>query len=447
LGRVYFPNSSAGSIQVFSSAGTLENTLACSGCPGGGFIEPVGVAFDSAGNLYVVDKAAGQVVKLSPSGGSYVYSALLQSGGGPVAVAIDTSTDEAFVGSIVSAKYHVVAYNAAGVAYDDFAAGLATKGLAELATGQLAVNATSHKLYLTNPGGNNVRVFERVGSIPAPTASAVAPSPVGQVTAALRATVNPKAHVLTTCAFEYVDHTDFLATGFSGAESASCPPLVGDSESTSVTASVGGLAPSTAYDYRIKIASFGGSAESGPQSFETLPPLPPEATTGAASALAKTSATLGGSVNPKGGTVSNCHFEYVTEAGFQATGFSGAGSKVCSTTPSGNVSNAVSAKVTGLTAGTAYRFRVVATNNSGTTQAVEKTFASVAETCAENPAVCPPQEAPPAGSSPAPAPVITAPPPASPPAQKPLKCRRGFKKKRVAGKLKCVKLRKHRRAS
>jgi hypothetical protein len=441
-GRVYFPNSGAGSVQIFNSSGTLEGTITCSGCPGGSFGTPGAVGFDSNGKLYVVDRAnGGRVVRLAPSGGSYAYDATVQSGGSPVAVAIDTSSNDVFVGNRVGAKYHVIAYDAADAAFDDFGAGLVSSSLAQAATGQLAVNATTHKLYLSNPGGDNLWVFQRIATIPPPTASVVSPNPVGQAEATLRSTVNPKGHVLTTCHFEYTDHADFLANGYANAEAANCPSLVGDRESTTISTAVSGLTPGTDYDYRIQGTSFGGSAESGPQAFKTLPPLPPETTTGAASSVTKTSATLTGSVNPKGGTIANCHFEYLNEAGFLSNGFAGATSKTCATMPSGNVSSPVSAKVTGLAAGTIYRVRVVATNNSGTGAAPDKAFTTVAETCSENPAVCPPPAAPSQPSGP----VVQAPPPtAAPPAPKPLKCRKGFKKKKVRGKLKCVRIKKSR---
>ena len=446
-GRLFFPNSATGSVQIYSATGALEGAVTCGGCPGGGFVSPQSVAFNSAGKLFVVDSAnGGRVLRFGPSAGSYSYESTLQSGAGASAVAVDSSSDDVFVGDLVGGAYHVVAYDSSGAAFDDFGADLVTRSSIETATGQLAVNATTHKVYLSNPGGRQLWVFERVASIPAPTASTAAPSPLGQVGATLRATVNPKGHVLTTCAFEYTDHADFLANGFADAQTAACPPLVGDRESTSLAAPVGGLTPSTSYDYRIKIASFGGAAESGPQSFETLPPLPPVAASGAASALTKNTATLAGTVNPKGGPVSDCHFEWVAEAAFESSGFTGASTKACLPTPSGNVANSVIAKVTGLTAGTAYRFRVVATNNSGTGTAVDASFATLAEACAENAALCPPSgggssPSTPAPSAPAPAPIAT--PPAAP--AKPLKCRKGFRKKRVRGKLRCVKVKKHRR--
>ena len=161
--------------------------------------------------------------------------------------------------------------------------------------------------------------------------------------------------------------------------------------------------------------------------------------------MTKNGATLGGTVNPKGGTVSNCHFEYVTEAAFQSGGFTGATSKACTTTPSGNVaSRGLGESHAGLAAGTAYRFRVVATSNSGTAPGDRrslhdgggnlqpKTRRSARR--AETPAV--PASPPPAGPLPIPAPRGGQP--------KPLKCHKGFKKKRVRGKLKCVRVKKHR---
>lgn len=442
-GRLFFPNNAVGSVQIFSSTGTPEGSITCGGCPGGGFVSPRSVAFNSAGKLYVVDSANdGRVLKLSPSGGTYVYESTLQSGAGAVAVGVDSSSDDVFVGDLKGGKYHIVAYDSSGAEFDDFGAGLVNQSAIDALTGQLAVNSTTHRLYVSNPGGGNLWAFERVASIPGPTASISAASPVGQVEATLNAIVNPKGHVLTSCGFEYTDHADFLANGYANAETAACPGVVGDQESVSISAKVNGLQTTTSYDYRIKVASHGGSAETGSQSFQTLPPLPPEATTGATSALTKTTATLGGTVNPKGGTISNCHFEYVTEASFGSGGFTGAISKACTTTPSGNFANSVSAKITGLSAGTTYRFRVLATNNVGTTQATEKAFTTVAETCAENPALCPPTT-PPTPAAPAQVEAGPVPAPAAqPPPAKPLKCRKGFKKKRVRGKLKCVRVKK-----
>jgi hypothetical protein len=443
-GHIVFPSSIGNSVLILSSSGAVEATITCSGCAGGAFDEPAEVAFDSVGNLYVVDKAGGgRVVKLAPSGGGYAYQSTLQSGAGAVAVGVDPSSNDVFVGAKVGGAYHITAYNSAGVAFDDFGLGLASEPAFAVGTGRLAANATTHKLYMSDSGGNKLWVFERIASIPAPAASVVAPSGVGQVEATLRASVEPKGHVLTSCHFEYTDHADFLANGYANAHSVNCPGLVGSSTSTTVSAKAGGLTPGTDYDYRVQVGSYGGSAEAGPQAFETLPPLPPEATTTGATSITTNSATLKATVNPKGGSVSSCRFEYVTEAAFQQTAFSGAATKACSPTPSGNSAVAVTASVSGLAAGASYRYRVVATSNSGTTAATDAAFATSAESCSTNPALCPPS----GGES---AQVITPPsatlPPPSvvAPHRKQLRCRKGFKKKRVRGKLKCVKIERRR---
>jgi len=445
-GRILFPNDVANSVQIFNSSGTEEGSVTCASCPGGAFATPQAVALDSAGKLYVVDSAGGgRVLRFSPSGSSYVYESTLQSGEGAVAIAVDSSSNDFFVGDITGGTYHVVAYDSTGTEFDDFAAGAATKSMIEQISGQLAVNATTHELYLTNPGGKNLRIYERIASIPAPTATTATPSPIGQVSATLKATVNPQGHVLTSCGFEYTDHVDFLANGFANAADAPCPAVVGTPEGTTISAVVTGLTPGTSYDYRIKVESHGGAAQSGDQSFQTLPPLPPEVTTGSATSLSKNGATLGGTANAKGGTVSDCHFEYVTQAAFQSAGFSAAASKACTTKPSGTTAVAVSTKITELEAGAAYRFRLVVTNNSGTTQATDATFSTTAETCAENAALCPPTTTPTTPSSSAPVeagplPIL----PVTQPKKKALTCHKGFKKKRVRGKLKCVRVKKHR---
>ena len=447
-GRLYFPNDGTGTVQIFNSTGTLEGSIACTGCPGGEFDEPASIALDSAANLYVVDLAnGGRAIKFNLSAGSYVYDSTLQSGAGAAAVGVDPASGDVFVGDWAEGTYHVVAYDSFGVQFDDFGGGVfASPTFGAIGAGQIAVNQTTQKVYVADSGANVVRVFRRVASIPAPTASTAAPSSKGQLGATLNAVVNPNGHGLSDCHFEYTDDADFQLNGFTAATSIPCfAKPIGSSGSTA-SASVSGLTPETTYDYRIVVTSNGGTAKGTAQAFETLPPLPPDVTTGSALVITQTSATIGGTVNPKGGPISDCHFEYTDDADFQLNGFTAATSKACLAKPSGTANASVSAKLTGLTADTDYRFRVVATNNSGKSEATAKAFATLADTCATNPAVCPPPEekppvTPPPVTLPAQPPVIT--PPATPPA-KPLKCRKGFKKKQVRGKPKCVKIKKKR---
>ena len=85
-------------------------------------------------------------------------------------------------------------------------------------------------------------------------------------------------------------------------------------------------------------------------------------------ALTGTSVTLNGSVNPEGIALSGCHFDYVTEAAFAATGFadlSSGGSAACNTLPSGSSYQPVSAAISGLTPGVRYRYRIAVQTPSG----------------------------------------------------------------------------------
>jgi len=89
----------------------------------------------------------------------------------------------------------------------------------------------------------------------------------------------------------------------------------------------------------------------------TLPA--PSATTGSGSAITQTSATLNATVNPADAALTNCTFEYGPTTSY--------GSSVpCSSTPSPTGgTQAVSAQITGLSAGTTYHFQIVATNAIG----------------------------------------------------------------------------------
>ena len=457
LGRVYFPSQSTASIQVYTSAGTLAESISCSACPGGAFSEPISVALDSAKNLYAVDVAnGGRVIKFKQSAGKFVYDSVLQSGKGAVAVGVDPSDNTVFVGDLGGA-YHVVAYNSSGVQIDDFGGGLFTPPPqspgAMVAAGQIAANATTQKVYVADAAGKRVLVFERVASILGPTGTTDAASQIGQLDAILNSTINPQGHGLTACTFKYSEDADYQSNGFANATVLPCSQLPGGTQDVSITAHPSGLTPNAKYDYQVSASSNGGSVEGTVRNFTTLDAVAPEAATASPASVSQTVVKLAGAVNPKGGQISDCHFELVTGKSFQATGFSGATKVDClPKTPSGTSSVPVTANILGLTAATEYRFRLIATSNAGTIETPGAAFTTLADTCATKPSLCPlPEEPAPGPGPPTPQPTSTQPvstaPVSTPPpvvAPKPLKCRAGFVKKRVHGKVKCVKRKRHR---
>jgi hypothetical protein len=95
-------------------------------------------------------------------------------------------------------------------------------------------------------------------------------------------------------------------------------------------------------------------------------PPAPTATTGAATNVTATGATLNGTVNPEGtATTYSFQFGTTTSYGFQT---------VPGNAGSGTSSVSVSTKVAPLSPGTTYHFRVVAVNAGGTTFGADRTF-------------------------------------------------------------------------
>jgi hypothetical protein len=102
----------------------------------------------------------------------------------------------------------------------------------------------------------------------------------------------------------------------------------------------------------------------------TLPA--PSASTGSASAVTQVAATLSATVNPNDAALTNCYFEYGPSTSY--------GSSIpCSSTPSATGgSQAVSAQVSGLAAGTTYHFQLVASNLVGSGAGGDQTFTTTA---------------------------------------------------------------------
>ncbi len=426
-GRVFYPYTDGGAIQIFNSAGTLQETITCSGCPGGSFGEPVSVATDSANNLYVADISPDRVIKLSPSGGSYVFASVIQSGRGATAVGVDPSTGDVLVGDLMSGRrYHIVAYNSSGAQFDDFGVDIfpemPSERTAQL-TPQMAVDGTTHKLYVG--GAESFFIFEK-GTIQPPSAVILATTSTGQLTTTLNASVNANGHAALSCKFELTASSD---VGFASATSLPCPANPEGSSATALKANATGLSPESSYRYRVTATSNAGSVTSASEVFQTLPELPPTVTAEPPQGVTETAATIQGKVNPHGGTVSNCQFEFGTTVAYGTT------SSCSSTPPPASTGVVVSRKVSTLVAGTAYHYRLVVTTNAGTVKGSDVEFTTSGKPSGPNPA-------PPTTPSAPPAPPVTTPPPSEGPIttpRRPSPCRKGFHRRKIRGKVRCVK--------
>jgi hypothetical protein len=127
---------------------------------------------------------------------------------------------------------------------------------------------------------------------------------------------------------------------------------------TEITANTSATA---AGSYEVVVTDANGTSTGGPSyTYFTTPP--PAVVTGLGSSVRSASATLNATVNPDGGEVTECKFEYGTTPSYGQ-------SAPCTPSPgSGGAPVAVSAPITGLAPKTSYHFRISATNLGGTTQ-------------------------------------------------------------------------------
>ena len=190
----------------------------------------------------------------------------------------------------------------------------------------------------------------------APAAVTGTVSAVGGTSATVNGTVNPGG-AATDWWFEYGTSTSYgskTSTTAAGSGSAN----------VSVSSSLTGLSPATTYHYRLVAKNSSATATGGDGLFTTA--SPPVVVTSPATGVGPTTATLGGTVNPNGESTT-WYVEYGTSTSY--------GTKTpVADVGSGAASKAVSAGVSGLTAGKTYHFRLVATSSAGTVRGADQTF-------------------------------------------------------------------------
>ncbi len=179
---------------------------------------------------------------------------------------------------------------------------------------------------------------------------------VAATSATLNGTVDPSGRP-TIWYFDYGTSTGYgKKTAANDAGSGTGP--------SAVSAGVTGLTTGRTYHYRLVATSDAGTSHGADKTF--VASVAPSVTTKSASGIGDTSATLNGSVAPNG-QATTVVFEYGTSTGYGAkTAAKNAGS--------GTGTSNTSAAVTGLSGGTTYHFRIVATNAAGTNTGADQTF-------------------------------------------------------------------------
>ena len=158
----------------------------------------------------------------------------------------------------------------------------------------------------TNAGGTSKGSDETFATLPNPPTVVTKPaSSIAQTTSTLNATVNPNSGNVTTCEFEY-------GTTNAYGKSAPCAALPGSgTTAVAVSAAITALTANTTYHFRISATNAGGTSKGSDETFATLPNAP-TVEAKPTSSITQTTATLNATVNPNGGEVSECKFEYGT---------------------------------------------------------------------------------------------------------------------------------------
>jgi len=414
------PQGEATAVTITESAVPPNGSVQGGGLPpviNNGSFEPRSVTVDDSGNVFVTDTAARAIDVFKPTGeferqiastvslvfpegiaidGPDIYVSLNGPDGpvhsvGPGLIELDAATGECVALSCTPVEPDPAPIT--GVAVDAVAATIFTTGLVDqnngagggklmeydAATGSLlgvtqpkalmtpvaiAVDQSSHKVIVADIAERTVNIFGPVEILP--DVETLAPEEVTDRSATLKGKVGA-AEVAggATCIFQYADATSFSAHGFEGAASAPCEPAgpFTGSAMNQVEAKVSGLRGGTTYHERILGTNLNGANPGEDVPFEAKGP---SVTNSEVSEVGVGEATLKAKVDPNG-SGATYRFQYLTQAAFEASGWTGATEVPAGGEDlgSGSAAVAVEERIEGLQVHTAYRFRVLATSTGG----------------------------------------------------------------------------------
>jgi hypothetical protein len=204
---------------------------------------------------------------------------------------------------------------------------------------------------------------------PALTVADVSLEPIStltKTTVALHGSVNPAGVAVTACDFEYWTEQE------PAARSVGCTPAPGAGGSpVAVAATLSGLASQTLYHVRLSATDANGSSMTTTETFETEPAVE-DVRTEAATGVAATGAVLNGVLAPDG-LDTHYYFQYGETREY------GAISPAMPGVDAGSASQMESAQTTlgGLEPNTTYHYRLVASNEDGTTYGEDLTFTTL----------------------------------------------------------------------
>lgn len=285
------------------------------------------------GGFLFADRSNEELFKLDASSGKLEYKV----SDGNTTVTVDPTSGHVLTAAGSEAKEFNASGESSASLLGAIAAGSFVKGVA--VDGSPGQGGT---IYLARFGVTHLDVYGPF--VQMPVVQATGTGLVGRDTATLKGTISADGAPPAFCQFEYLEKSTFEAqkgaaekasepktkgevdeAAFSGAASAACAPVgpFTGSGSNQVSGKVEGLEGETEYEFRLVGTNTNGSLPSTPLSFETFGR--PVVEGGKASEVTATTALISGAVNPRG-TETEAAVQYETKAQFEAeaTKFEGA---------------------------------------------------------------------------------------------------------------------------
>ena len=195
-----------------------------------------------------------------------------------------------------------------------------------------------------------------------PAVDGTSVSAVSPTTAKLQSLINPE-NSPTVYSFKYGPSSTY------GSQTLPSESIGEDSTDHEVSSEITGLQPGTTYHFRVIAVNVNGPTEGADVTFNT--PSQPGVTAGTVSSLSPESATLTAQVRP-GFRSTSYHFEYGRTTAY------GSSTSQSGSIGSDNTVHPASASISRLVPNTTYHFRVVATNEIGSTPGLDATFTTPA---------------------------------------------------------------------
>jgi hypothetical protein len=323
-----------------------------------------GVGID-AGSVFVSeDTEGGGVVRIDPAGEKLEIVEPGEEPGENSLVAVDPETGHLYIATRLkpSEPSTLREYDVSGADLTLVSTSATGHGTSFGEAGGLAVDGTSGNTYLdrvVSGGGHEVEIFGP--DVTVPDVATGAASITGNTSATLKGTVDPDGVAIEECKFEYGTSKSYGQV----IPCAETPGEIGNGKGAKpVDAAVTGLQAETLYHVRLVVKNPNATIEGEDKTFKT--PSKPELVAQWTASVGYGEATLNATINPEEADTTY-RFEWGADASY--------GHKVEEATiDAESTGRTVSIELKELSPGATYHWRVVAVNNVGTAEGIDRTF-------------------------------------------------------------------------